>query len=132
MKYVVDCSVAFKWVVPESNSDKADRLRDAYRNAIHELLAPDIFTLELAHALTRAERQGRIPVGQAAVLWADVLLTPPLFFPSRPLTRVLHIPTPCGVDESGAESPWHGCSAPLGGPDLATCPLRSGGRRHIL
>ncbi len=58
MKYIIDSSVSFKWVVPEHDSDKADRLRDAYRNAVHELLAPDIFTQELAHALTRAERPG--------------------------------------------------------------------------
>jgi len=85
MKYVIDSSVSFKWVVPESDSDKADRLRVAFRNAVHELLAPDVFSLELAHALTKAERQGRIPVGQAAVLWADVQLNPPHFFPSGPL-----------------------------------------------
>ncbi len=86
MKYVNDSSVSFKWVVLESDSDKADRLRDAFRNAVHELVAPDVFSLELAHALTRAERQGRIPVGQAAVLWADVLTAPPRLFPSGALT----------------------------------------------
>ncbi len=85
MKYVIDSSVAFKWVVPEIDSDKADRLLVAFRNAVHELLAPDVFSLELAHALTRAERQGRIAVGLAAVYWTDVLLNPPRFFPSGPL-----------------------------------------------
>ena len=29
MKYVIDSSVSFKWVVPEIDSDKADRLRAA-------------------------------------------------------------------------------------------------------
>ena len=86
MKYVIDSSVSFKWVVPESDSNKADRLRDAFRNAVHELVAPDVFSLELAHALTRAERQGRIPVGQAAVLWADVMTAPPRLFPCGALT----------------------------------------------
>ncbi len=60
MRYVLDASVAFKWAVPEIDSDKANRLRDAYRQAIHELLTPDIFVAELGHALTRAERRGRI------------------------------------------------------------------------
>jgi predicted nucleic acid-binding protein len=86
MKYVIDRSMAVKWVVPETDSDKADRLRDAFQKAVHELLAPDVFSLELAHALTSAERQGRIPVGQAAVLWADVLAAPPRLFPSGALT----------------------------------------------
>jgi len=38
MRYVIDSSVAFKWVVREVDSDKADRLRDDFRNAIHDLL----------------------------------------------------------------------------------------------
>lgn len=77
MKYVVDSSVAFKWVVPEQWSDKANLLRDDFRNAIHELLAVDIFPAEIAIGLTRAERQGRIAIPQARILWADVMTTPP-------------------------------------------------------
>jgi predicted nucleic acid-binding protein len=76
MRYVLDSSVAFKWVVPETDSDKADRLRDDARAAVHQLLSPDIFPAELAHALTRAERQGRILVGQARLFWVDVMTTP--------------------------------------------------------
>ena len=37
MKYVIDSSVAFKWVVPEPDSDKADRIREDLRQAVHEL-----------------------------------------------------------------------------------------------
>ena len=85
MKYVLDSSVAVKWVVREAESDKADRLRLAYQNGIHELVSPDILTVEVAHALTRAERQARITVGQALLLLADVLTTAPLFHPFRPL-----------------------------------------------
>jgi len=50
MKYVLDSSVAFKWVVRELDSDKADLLRADYQNAIHELLSPDVFPVEVAHA----------------------------------------------------------------------------------
>lgn len=57
MKYVLDASVAFKWLVTEADSVKALRLRDDFRNGIHELLAPDVLPIEVAHALTRAERQ---------------------------------------------------------------------------
>jgi len=85
MKYVLDSSVAFKWEVPETDSDKANLLRDDFRNTIHELVAPDFLPLELAHALTRAERQGRIAVGQAALFWADAMTTPPILLPSLPL-----------------------------------------------
>ena len=72
MKYVVDSSVLVKWVLPEPDSDKALRLRDDLRNAVHELLSPDFFTVEAAHALTRAERQVRIAAGQARVLLLDI------------------------------------------------------------
>jgi predicted nucleic acid-binding protein len=85
MKYVLDSSVAVKWVVREVDSDKADLLRADAQNGIHELLSPDVFPVEVAHALTRAERQARIPVGQARNLLADVLTTALRFFPYRPL-----------------------------------------------
>jgi predicted nucleic acid-binding protein len=85
MKYVVDSSVAFKWVVPEVDSDKADLLRADFLNGIHELLAPDLYPVEVAHALTRAERQARVVVGQARMLLADILTTPSQFHSYRPL-----------------------------------------------
>ena len=86
MKYVLDASVAFKWEVPEPDSDKANRLRDDFRNAVHELLAPDFYPQELAHALTRAERQGRITVGQAGIFWAEAMTAPPILLPVASLT----------------------------------------------
>lgn len=86
MRYVLDTSVAFKWSVPETDSDKALRLRDDFRAGVHDLLAPDIFPQELAHALTRAERQGRIVVGQAELFWDDVMAEPPVLRTSLPVT----------------------------------------------
>jgi predicted nucleic acid-binding protein len=85
MKYVLDSNIALKWVLVEPDSAKAKQLRDDFENAIHELLAPDVFEVEIAHALTRAERQGIITVGQAAILWSDVLSTPPRLEQSGPL-----------------------------------------------
>src|SRR6185295_5116510 len=85
MKYVLDSSVAFKWVVRETDSDKADQLRADFLAGIHELHSPDVYPVEVAHALTRAERQLRIPVGQARALLTDVLLTPPKSHAYRPL-----------------------------------------------
>jgi predicted nucleic acid-binding protein len=85
MRYTLDSSVAIKWVLPEIDSDRANRLRDDVRGGIHRLIAPDIFPIEVAHALTRAERQGRIPVGDAIVLWSDVMGTLSSFARSRVL-----------------------------------------------
>jgi predicted nucleic acid-binding protein len=82
MKYVLDSSVAFKWVVTEAHSDKAERLRIDSRNGVHQLLAIDFFPIEVAHALTKAERQGRITPPKGGVLWADVMADCPMLSPS--------------------------------------------------
>src|SRR5271156_2823212 len=73
MRYILDSNVALKWVLPEFHSDKAIRIRDDFRAGIHQLLSPDIFPTEIAHSLTRAERQGRIAVSDAAKFLHDVL-----------------------------------------------------------
>jgi hypothetical protein len=43
MKYVLDSSVAFKWVVVEAFTDKARKVRDESRQGLHELIAPTCF-----------------------------------------------------------------------------------------
>jgi predicted nucleic acid-binding protein len=43
MRYILDASVAVKWVLPEKDSPKAVRLLNAYRKKNHELIAPDTF-----------------------------------------------------------------------------------------
>jgi predicted nucleic acid-binding protein len=92
MKYVLDSSVAFKWVVPELDSDKAQRLRADFQAAVHDLLSPDFFPGEVGHALTRAERQGRITVGEALRLWSDVMMTAPRLVASLPfMSRAIAI-----------------------------------------
>jgi predicted nucleic acid-binding protein len=80
MKRVLDSCVGFKWFVPEQHSDKALRLRDDYCNGTLELIAPDIFLIEIAHALTRAERQKRITPAQGALALIDVMNTRPQLF----------------------------------------------------
>lgn len=85
MKYVVDSSVLIKMSLPEQGSDRAIALRDDFINSIHELIAPDVCPVEIAHALTRAERQGRIPLSQSLVHLTDQMRTLPMLFPSMPL-----------------------------------------------
>jgi predicted nucleic acid-binding protein len=85
MKYVLDSSVALKWVVSEADSARAVRLRDEYRNGNHTLIAPDLFTPEIANALVAAERQSRIKGGEAALFVRDVQLNAPAFVPTAPL-----------------------------------------------
>jgi len=85
MRYVLDSSTALKWVLAEPDSSKALQLRDEFIRAVHDLLAPDIFQFEIGHALTRAERQRRILVGQASLFWADIMSTAPDLEPSGTL-----------------------------------------------
>lgn len=85
MNYVLDANVALKWVLAEPDSATARQLRTDFQSAVHDAIAPDVFPIEMAHALTRAERQGRIAVAQAGILWADVMSTPPRLEPSGPL-----------------------------------------------
>src|SRR5713101_767334 len=74
MKYVLDASVAICWVIPRPLTPKAVRLRDEYQRQIHELLAPAVFIDEVAGALTKAERQKDIAVGQALSPGASIHL----------------------------------------------------------
>jgi len=85
MKYVLDASVALKWVLAEVDSDKADALRDAFRNGVHDFLAPDIFPIEVGHAIARAERRRLITTSEGAVLLGNILTTLPQLVPSLPL-----------------------------------------------
>jgi predicted nucleic acid-binding protein len=85
MRYVLDSSVAFKCLVPEADTPKALKLRDDFKKALTELLAPEVFPVETTHALTRAERQGRISPTQGALLFIDLMNNLPQLHPSLPL-----------------------------------------------
>lgn len=85
MKYVLDASVAVKWVLPEEDSPKALSLRDDFRNGVHELIAPDTLPIEVAHALTRAERKNVIAQTEAIIKLADLYSLQPRLHPYLPL-----------------------------------------------
>jgi predicted nucleic acid-binding protein len=92
MTYTCDSSVALKWVLPEVDSNKAVRLREEFSGGVHKLIAPDFFSIEVAHSLTRAERQGRIGPGDTAALVASIMATLPRFARSDLLlTRAVEI-----------------------------------------
>src|SRR5437868_1729342 len=77
MRYVLDASVAVKWVLPERDSANALALCDDYLRGVHSLLAPDTIFLETAHALTRAERRKIIQPGEAIQRLAMVITDGP-------------------------------------------------------
>src|SRR5947199_5117219 len=85
MKYVLDSCAAAHWVLRNPLTPKALRLRGDYQQQIHQLIAPAHFPHEIASALTKAERQKLIPVGDARPLIRDILTTQPAFYPVDPL-----------------------------------------------
>jgi predicted nucleic acid-binding protein len=87
MKYVLDSNIALKWVLIEADSDKARRLRLDYQRQVHELIAPDVLPIEVAHGLAKAERRGIIPQGDGDRLLTNVLSTPPRLYMYLPLLK---------------------------------------------
>lgn len=85
MRYVLDASVALKWVLREPDSPRALRLRDDARAAVHQFLAPDTFPVEIGHALVRAERRGRVSRADGWPWWQLVMAEAPALVPYFPL-----------------------------------------------
>ena len=85
MRYVLDASAALCWVLPRPNSGKALQLQADFQNAVHQLIAPSIFPGEVASALTKAERQKLIPIGDARPLLGRVMRTPPVMHQYEPM-----------------------------------------------
>ena len=61
MSWVVDASIAVKWVIPEALSDLADRVRDGEA----DVLAPDLLLGEVANALWRKTAAKEISAREA-------------------------------------------------------------------
>jgi predicted nucleic acid-binding protein len=80
MRFVLDASVALKTVLNEVDSAAAFRLHNDAKKQIHQLIAPDTLPVEVAHALTRAERKGLILQGDGSKLFAFFLRDCPILF----------------------------------------------------
>jgi predicted nucleic acid-binding protein len=85
MRLVLDSSVAIKWVLPEKDTPQAVRLRNEFRHGGHELLAPDVFPVEVSHTLTRAERRGLIRTPAGVKRLSNILSYPPVLYSYLPL-----------------------------------------------
>ena len=68
MRFVVDASVAVKWLVVEEDADIAQGLAMSG----HELHAPRLMASEVANALWRKARMGEIERRTAGILLANV------------------------------------------------------------
>lgn len=81
MNFILDSSVAVKWFLNEPDSVAARTLQDEFHQGTHRLLSPDILPIEVAHALTRAERRGVLLPGEATGLISDIVLNGPGLHP---------------------------------------------------
>ena len=68
MRFVVDASVAVKWLVAEDDADVAQELATSG----HDLHAPRLMASEVANAIWRKARTGEIERRAAGILLADV------------------------------------------------------------
>jgi predicted nucleic acid-binding protein len=84
-RFVLDASVALKWVLPEIDSPKALQIQADYSKQIVELLAPDLFPIEVAHALAKAERRNIIASPLGSQYLTDILQSCPQLEPSMAL-----------------------------------------------
>ncbi len=68
MRFVVDASVAVKWLVTEDDSEVAEELVTSG----HDLHAPRLMASEVANAIWRKARMGEIERRVAGILLADL------------------------------------------------------------
>lgn len=80
---VVDTSVGVKWVVPESDSDAADRLRGS-GFALH---APAFFLVEAAGVLWKKHRRGELSPTDANACLTTLERSPITWHPDADLIR---------------------------------------------
>lgn len=73
MHYVLDCSVALKWFLPELLSDEAHRLLTRFRTRTDDLLAPDLLIAEFGHNLGKRFRNNQLTSDEVREIWEDFL-----------------------------------------------------------
>ncbi len=81
MTWVIDASVAVKWVIPEALTDQAERILAS----AEELLAPDLLLVEVANALWKKTERGELSSAEAGRALDIILSSGVVIRPSRPL-----------------------------------------------
>lgn len=81
MKLCLDACVALQMLLPDDNTDAALALQKEIRIQFHELIAPDTLPIEIAHVLTKAERQRKIDAGSAKGVLDGFLDYCPMLYP---------------------------------------------------
>ncbi|MBI2206654.1 MAG: type II toxin-antitoxin system VapC family toxin [Candidatus Rokubacteria bacterium] len=95
MTWVIDASIAVKWVIPEVLSERADLLRAGG----DDLIAPDLLLVEVANALWKKTSRREISPAEADAAFGllqhsglDLRPTAPVLTPALQLARRLAHP----------------------------------------
>lgn len=92
MRYVLDCSVALKWFLPEEASAQARTILASLRAGEAGFAAPEIIRIEFAHALRKYVVGHRMAKADALVAWQDFCRLPiELYADARLVTPALHL-----------------------------------------
>ena len=90
--FVLDCSVAAKWVLPEPGRAPALELFERYASGQVLLIAPDILLAEFASLVAKRNRRKQISAGQAHEALSLMTKSAPKLFDTRPrLSRALDL-----------------------------------------
>src|ERR1019366_778111 len=90
--FVLDCSVAAKWVLPEPDRAPALELFERYTSGEILLIAPDILLAEFASLLAKRNRRKQISAGQAHEAFSFMTKCAPRLVDVRPrLFRALDL-----------------------------------------
>ena len=90
--FVLDCSVAAKWVLPEPGRAPALGLFEQYASGEVLLIAPDILLAEFASLVAKRNRRKQISAEQAHEAFSLMTKCAPLLFDTRPrLSRALDL-----------------------------------------
>ena len=90
--FVLDCSVAAKWVLPEPDREPALALLDRYVSGEVRLVAPDLLLAEFASLVAKHHRRKLISAEQAAEAFALMTRCVPRLLETRPrLPRALDL-----------------------------------------
>jgi predicted nucleic acid-binding protein len=82
--FVLDCSLAAKWVLPEPDCAPALRLFERYQSGEISLIAPDLLLAEFASLLAKRTRRKEISTKQAHEAFHLMTRCAPRLFDMRP------------------------------------------------
>ena len=84
---VVDANLAFKWLMEEDGSDKADALEAVWRERGVQIVAPYFMPVEVSNILHQRVRRSEISIAQAERLIEELLASDIEFYHSLAIHR---------------------------------------------